>query len=149
MKCEACGRGKDIVVNNTYQVPYVAGYSNDGKTIYIDNRLPDSFIDSRKQQVNVHYYLILHEVAEKALKDELELSYNDAHSLAMGLQSYALARDDINADEYYAFQQKYVDMDIKPEDFDDVPPDLDISPYIEDGLTTVVEKLRKLQSKGE
>lgn len=145
MKCTFCGNIGRAIVNTDYNVPYVAGYSNDGQTIYIDSRLPEMFIDSKKQKVNIYKYLIIHEVTEKSLKDELNYSYNEAHTMAMGAQAQALSIDGINYDEYYGFLQKYVNFDIQVDDFNNVPPDLDISPYVEDHLTEVVNKIKRLQ----
>src|SRR5271165_6577691 len=118
MKCNHCGHIDISEINTDYNVPYTAGYNNSGTVIYIDSRLPEIFIDSQGQKVDVHKYLIIHEVAEKALKDELKLDYNTAHSLAMATQAQALTRDKINYDEYYGFLQKYVNYDIQPEDFE-------------------------------
>lgn len=146
MKCPNCEYIPDVIINNTYDVPYTAGYSMDGKTIYIDRKLPLNFVDSRGQTVPVYRYLIVHEVTEKALKDELGFSYNEAHSIAMGAEMHACTMDGINYDEYYTFIGKYVKIDIKPEDFNTIPPDLDIQPYIEDGLIDVVNKIKNLQN---
>lgn len=145
MRCTYCNKVPEVGVNTDYQVPYVAGYSQDGAIVYIDKRLPKCFIDTKGNTVDVYKYLFIHEVTEKALKDELNLSYNRAHSLAIATQAQALTMDNINYDEYYAFLQSYINYDIQPEDFDDVPPDLDVSPYIEDGKIDVVSKIKRLQ----
>ena len=144
-KCIKCNNEVKVILNNDYDVPYTAGYSNDGTTIYIDKRIPKDFTDSRGKVVNVYRYLIIHEVTEKALKDELLFNYNEAHSIAMGAEMHACTMDGVNYDEYYGFLGDYIKRDIKPEDFSNVPPDLDIQPYIEDGLTEVVKKIKELQ----
>ena len=149
MKCTNCNYEHTVKVNTDYEVPYTAGYSVDGKTIYIDRRLPPMYKDSQGKLVEVYKYLIIHEVTEKSLKDELDFSYNTAHSIAMGAEMHACTMDGINYDEYYTFIGKYVKIDIQPKDFNDIPPDLDIQPYIEDGLTQVVEKIKKIQQKSK
>lgn len=145
MKCTNCGQHYIITVNRDYDVPYTGGYNYDGTVIYIDRKLPTSFVDTQKQEVNAISYLVIHEVVEKVLMDHLGFSYNQAHSIAMGAEMHACTMDRVNYDEYYSFLGDHVKEDIKPQDFNDVPPDLDITPYVEDGLTDVVEKIRQLQ----
>lgn len=145
--CGNCGCEQPVKVNREYDIPYTGGYNWDGTIIYIDKRLPDTFVDSQKQTVNVISYLVIHEVVEKALVDHLGFSFNHAHSIAMGAEMHACTMDRVNYDEYYTFLGKFIGEDIKPEDFNNVPSDLDITPYIEDGLTDVVNKIRKLQGK--
>lgn len=144
-KCIKCNHETKVIINSDYDVPYTAGYSKDGSTIYIDRKIPKTYVDSQGKTVNVYRYLIIHEVTEKSLKDELLFKYNEAHSIAMGAEMHACTMDGVNYDEYYGFLGKYVKQDIKPEDFSTVPPDLDIQPYVEDGLTDVVKKIKELQ----
>lgn len=144
--CYNCGcEPTEIEVNTDYDVPYVGGVSLDGKTVYIDKRLPESFVDSRNKEVSVYQYLIIHEITEQAMMNELGLDFNTAHLIAMGAQMYALAMDNVAADEYFGVQQKYVDIDIKPEDINSVPPDLDLRPYEADHLVDVLKRIKFLQ----
>ena len=47
-------------LDRKHDIPYLAGYSKDGKTIYIDRHMPSSFrYDGR--DINTDRYLILHE----------------------------------------------------------------------------------------
>ena len=57
-------------VNRDYDVPYIAGYSVDGKTIFIDRHLPRT-IRWLLKTVRVEPFLLTHEIVEKALLDEL------------------------------------------------------------------------------
>ena len=59
-------------------IPYIAGYSEDGKTVFIDRHLPRSFRWLLKT-VRVEPFLLTHEIVEKALLDELRLHYLHAH----------------------------------------------------------------------
>jgi hypothetical protein len=57
-------------LDRKHDIPYLADYSKDGKTIYIDRHMPSSFrYDGR--DVNTDRYLILHEEVEKTLIDQL------------------------------------------------------------------------------
>src|SRR5215469_10634832 len=53
-----------------HDIPYLAGYSLDGKTIYIDRHMPQAF-KFRGRTVETHRFLILHEEVEKTLIDQL------------------------------------------------------------------------------
>jgi hypothetical protein len=48
------------MLDRKHDIPYLAGYSKDGKTIYIDRHMPSSFrYDGR--DIDTDRYLILHE----------------------------------------------------------------------------------------
>src|SRR2546430_17048729 len=65
------------IVNRAYDIPYIAGYSVDGRTEFIDRHLPRSFRWLLKT-VRVEPFLLTHEIVEKALLDELRLTpYRD------------------------------------------------------------------------
>jgi hypothetical protein len=52
-----------------HDVPYLAGYSLDGKTIYIDRHMPKS-LKVRGRTVMTDRFLVLHEEVEKSLIDQ-------------------------------------------------------------------------------
>ena len=68
-------------LDREHDIPYLAGYSKDGKTIYIDRHMPSSFRYAGKD-INTDRYLILHEEVEKTLIDQLNLHYLHAHQIA-------------------------------------------------------------------
>jgi hypothetical protein len=63
-----------------HDIPYLAGYSQDGKTIYIDRHMPAEF-KFRGRAVETDRFLVLHEEVEKTLIDRLGLHYLHAHQL--------------------------------------------------------------------
>jgi hypothetical protein len=67
-----CRRVKKF--DRKHDVPYLAGYSLDGKTIYIDRHMPASF-KFKGRTINTDRFLILHEEVEKTLIDQLGLHY--------------------------------------------------------------------------
>src|SRR3954467_3598106 len=69
------------VINREFDIPYIAGYSVDGNTVFIDRHLPRSFRWLLKT-VRVEPFLLTHEIVEKALLDELRLHYLHAHQIA-------------------------------------------------------------------
>ena len=76
-------------VDRTYDIPYIAGYSEDGRTIFIDRHLPRSF-RSLLKRVYVTPFLLTHEIVEKALLDELRLHYLHAHQIALRVERAAV-----------------------------------------------------------
>ena len=69
-------------LDRRWDIPYLAGYSRDGRTIYIDRHLPESF-QSGDKIICTDKFLILHEALEKAVIDQLGLVYQHAHQLAL------------------------------------------------------------------
>lgn len=115
-------------VDREHDVPYLAGYSKDGATIYIDRRLPKSFRTKTGRRVLVDRYLVLHEAVEKTLIDELGLHYQQAHQIAARAEQAAVRADKIPLGEYDAFNQRYIRVAADGE-WPNAPPDLDLTPY--------------------
>jgi hypothetical protein len=88
-------------VNRDYDVPYIAGYSLDGKTIFIDRHLPRTFRWLLKT-VRVEQFLLTHEIVEKALLDELRL-----HQVAVRAERDAVKAAGISWWTYQAFMKKH------------------------------------------
>jgi hypothetical protein len=72
-------------VSHDYDIPYIAGYSVDGKTIFIDRHLPRT-IRWLLKTVRVEPFLLTHEIVEKAMLDELRLHYLHAHQATQSKQ---------------------------------------------------------------
>lgn len=116
-----------VTLRRDYDIPYLAGYSQDGRTIYIDRHLPASFTD-KGRTVLVDRYLILHESVEKSLIDELDLHYLHAHQIATRAEEAAVRADRISWRAYDHFMQQFVKT-VGDERLTRVPPDLDLKPY--------------------
>jgi hypothetical protein len=114
-------------LDREHDIPYLAGYSQDGKTIYIDRHLPKSFT-FRGRTIEVDRFLILHEEVEKTLIDQLGLHYMHAHQIATRAEEAAVNAQKITWKAYDAFMQKYVKT-IGDERLRKVPVDLDLKPY--------------------
>ncbi|MGH8116226.1 MAG: hypothetical protein ACREP0_13560 [Rhodanobacteraceae bacterium] len=114
-------------LDRSHDVPYLAGYSVDGKTIYIDRHLPPSFT-YRGRTIEVDRFLIMHEEVEKTLIDQLGLHYLHAHQIATRAEEAAIRAERISWRAYDRFMQKYV-KSIGDERLKKVPDDLDLKPY--------------------
>jgi hypothetical protein len=114
-------------LDRAHDVPYLAGYSLDGKTIYIDRHMPRSF-KLRGRSVETDRFLILHEEVEKTLIDQLGLHYLHAHQIATRAEEAAVRAAGIKWRDYDRFMQKHVKT-IGDERLSKVPKDLDLKPY--------------------
>lgn len=114
-------------LDRSHDIPYLAGYSMDGKTIYIDRHLPFTF-KYRGRTIDVDRFLIMHEEVEKTLIDQLDLHYLHAHQIATRAEEAAVRAERISWHAYDRFMQKYV-KSVGDERLKKVPKDLDLKPY--------------------
>src|SRR5256885_14296713 len=89
------------VVDRGYDLPYIAGYSTDGHTVFIDRHLPRTFRWLLKP-VRVEPFLLTHEIVEKALIDELRLHYLHAHQIATRAERDAIKASGVS---WWAYQR--------------------------------------------
>jgi hypothetical protein len=116
-----------IKLDREHDIPYLAGYSHDGRTIYIDRHLPQSFI-CRGKRVQIDQFLVLHEAVEKSLLASLGLRYQHAHQIALRAEEAAVKASKVSWREYDGFMQKYI-KEAGDENLTRLPLDLDIKPY--------------------
>jgi hypothetical protein len=116
-----------IKFDRDHDIPYLAGYSRDGKTIYIDRHLPKSFM-CRGKRIEIDRFLILHEAVEKSLLDELGLHYQHAHQIALRAEEAAVNAARVSWRDYDKFMQDYI-KEAGDETLTRLPLDLDIKPY--------------------
>jgi hypothetical protein len=134
-------------LDRTHDIPYLAGYSVDGKTIYIDRHLPRTMAH-KGRKVEVDRYLIMHEEVEKTLIDQLGLHYLHAHQIATRAEEAAVRADGILWRDYDRFMQKYVKT-IGDERLKKVPKDLDLKPYRDEHDFALIKAMYKaLTTKG-
>ena len=76
-------------LDRRHDIPYLAGYSRNGRTIYIDRHMPRWFT-FRGRRIKTDRFLILHEAVEKALIDQLGLRYLHAHQIATRAEQAAV-----------------------------------------------------------
>ncbi len=83
----SCDKFKKL--DHDHDIPYLAGYSKDGKTIYIDRHMPRT-MKLRGREIDSDRFLILHEEVEKTLIDQLGLHYLHAHQIATRAEEAAV-----------------------------------------------------------
>jgi len=114
-------------IDRDHDIPYIAGYSQNGEKIYIDRHMPKSAKLGGKR-VQTDRFLILHEAVEKALLDELGLHYLHAHQIALRTERAAVEAEGQAWREYNAFTKAH-ERQIDDENLKKVPDDLDLTPY--------------------
>ena len=134
------------MVNRDYDIPYIAGYSVDGHTVFIDRHLPRGF-RWLMQTVRVEPFLITHEIVEKALLDELRLHYLHAHQIAVRAERDAVMAAGVSWWAYQRFMKQH-ERQIEEETIMKVPRTLDLTPYRDEKDFKLLERLvRKERSK--
>jgi hypothetical protein len=133
-------------LDRAHDIPYVAGYSKDGKTIFIDRHLP-SEMEYKGRKINTDRFLLLHEEVEKTLIDQLNLHYLHAHQIATRAEEAAVRAEGISWRDYDRFMQKYVKK-MGDERLTKVPADLDLKPYRDEHDTELLERMVASVAKG-
>jgi hypothetical protein len=125
------------IVRNV-DVPYLAGASNDGKTVYIDRRVPQRVRIGGKL-CDVAKYLAIHETEEhKAMRNGMP--YAQAHrEIATPAERAAVEADGISWTQYEHVLDGYID-ETEHERVSRAPKDLYKKPYAHDR-----KELRKLK----
>ncbi len=122
---------KGVTISRDYDVPYLAGYSRDGKTIYIDRFFP-RVLEHMGKKIDVTKYLLMHERIEKALIDALGLDYENAHQVAERTEESAVASDGIDLRWYDAAMNREIAKIGARKSYDRCPPDLDMTPMVDE-----------------
>jgi hypothetical protein len=134
-------------IDRRHDVPYLAGYSRNGKIIYIDRHMPETMRYGGRT-INTDRYLILHEEVEKTLIDQLGLHYLHAHQIASRAEQAAVRAAGIRWADYDRFMQKFVKR-IGDERLTKVPADLDLKPYRDEHDDDLVKRMLKcIEDKG-
>jgi hypothetical protein len=133
-------------LDRKHDIPYLAGYSEDGQTIYIDRHMPKGF-KVRGRFIDTDRFLILHEEVEKTLIDQLDLHYLHAHQIATRAEQAAVRASGLSWQTYDRFMQKYVKR-IGDERLKKVPDDLDLKPYRDEHDTDLLRRMMRSLAKG-
>jgi hypothetical protein len=115
-------------LDNSYEIPYLAGYSKDGKTIYIDKRLHPVLVLKNGKKMNIVKYLVVHESSEKHLMDTKGYKYPYAHEMATEIERKAVEADGYPWDEYQEYALSEVKRTKKLVPKEPLPKDLDLKP---------------------
>lgn len=134
-------------LDRRHDIPYLAGYSQDGKTIYIDRHMP-KFLTDGGRQIDTDRFLILHEEVEKTLIDQIKLHYLHAHQIATRAEQAAVRAAGLPWRKYDRFMQKYVKK-IGDERLTKVPANLDLKPYRDEHDNDLLRRMMTSIERGE
>ncbi len=130
-----------IHLERGYDIPYLAGYSTDGLSIFIDRHMPKSFV-CRGRRVMTDRFLIMHEAVEKSLIQLLGMHYLHAHQIALHAEQAAVQADGIQWSAYDSFMQQHI-KEIGDERLTKVPETLDLTPYKDMHDTQELRQMRR------
>ena len=121
-------------IDREHDLPYLAGYSTDAETMYIDRHLPETLhgqLDDRHYNFDPTPFLRVHECWEKALIDHFGWKYGPAHQVAEKIEHRHVLAHGIPIQVYDgkgSELRKYIKAD-EHEKLKRVPKDLDLTPY--------------------
>jgi hypothetical protein len=134
-----------VRLDRQHDVPYLAGYSRDGKTIYIDRHIPRTF-QANGRRIPTDRYLILHEAVEKCILTQLHLVYQHAHQIALRAEQAAVKAAKVRWRDYNRFMEQYI-KEAGDERLDRLPPDLDIKPYRDEHDYALLHRMQAAMKK--
>jgi len=137
---------KDVVFNVQYDIPYLAGTSIDGKTIYRDRQTPSSYQSSSGHTVDTDKYFKVHERVEKAFLDQ-GFPYILAHQIAEQIERAAVINDGYDYDEYDRITETWVGK-VGDRAIYNVPYDLCLIPYRDCDDWKTLNKMHGLPDTG-
>ena len=114
-------------IDRDFDIPYLAGYSKDGRVIYVDRHLPIQLLIGGRR-IAILPYLTTHERTEKALLDFFDFKYTKAHQVATFAEHKELQSQNISPNLYEKALDPYIKAD-QVEKITRVPLDLDMEPY--------------------
>lgn len=139
-------------VNKDYDIPYLGGYSVDGKSIYLDRHLPDEVSfeqDGRKYKFRPAETIPYHERFEKAIMDALGWEYSHAHRAANANERRHVMSMGLPWEAYQKSLEPYIKAD-EHEKLQKCPPDLDMRPYYDPPVDhKLVDHLEKAMDGGD
>src|ERR1017187_4384807 len=86
---------RPIKLNFNHHIPYLCGYSRDGKTVYIDKDLK-RYLTYRGKTFDVVDFLLVHEYVEWVLIQYYGIEYKKAHHITTHVESMAVKQAGLN-----------------------------------------------------
>lgn len=131
--------GTTVRVSRQYDVPLGGGTSRDGRTVYLDPRLPVALRIRDGTLADVDRATAEHEMAEKPAMDAGK-RYQDAHDENANPRENAYLRSQgIDPAEYNAALKPHLDRIQASGKNDNLPPDLEPKPYVDSGLEHLLQ----------
>jgi hypothetical protein len=132
---------RQVRLDRRFDVPYLAGSSRDGRTIYIDRHVPRT-LRVRGGRVRIAPFIMLHEAIEKMLFDRFRLTYAHAHQFALRLEQVAVRNAGVPWHAYNRLTQACVKQ-VEDERLRRIPPDLEIKPYRDEHDLALLRRMQR------
>lgn len=126
-----------VKVSFDYDIPYIAGYSSNASTIYVDRHF-----QTKMGKIDILPLILVHEKTEKALIDYYDLKYQSAHHLATYVEHSMAKKMGVDWIEYSRHCTRYAKK-LEHEHIKKVPADLDLTPYKDEKDYHLFEKLKE------
>lgn len=131
-----------VRVSFDYDIPYIAGYSTNASTIYVDRHFK-----TKMGTTDILPVILMHEKTEKALIDYYDLKYQAAHHLATYTEHMLAKKLGIDWIEYSKYCTRYAKI-LSHEHIKKVPADLDLTPYRDEKDYHLFDKLKEREKNG-
>jgi hypothetical protein len=124
-----------VNIDCKHDVPFVAGMSKDGETLYVDKEAYPEI-----EKAGYLRALIVHEMVEHCLMSDCGMKYQEAHAIATGAEESCLRADKIDQTKYNTFYDKIIRKVAARGAYKNVPDDLDTEPYVDSGDEKDIEE---------
>jgi hypothetical protein len=139
--------------DNSADIPYIAGYSNDRKTIFYDRHLPETIVlrhDGRTHDIRPRDHIRPHETIEPVVMDVLGWTYFPAHAVATAYEKRQFIQR-VGPEWWMPYtyaMDGYAKAD-ETERVTKVPRDLDMAPYLAPPVNRrLVEAMKRAMGQG-
>jgi hypothetical protein len=136
--------------NNNFTIPFIAGYSQDRKTIYFDQHLPETITlkhDGKSRDIRPRDHIRPHEIIEPIVMDVLGWTYFPAHAVATAYEKRNFIQR-VGPEWWmpYTYAMDGFASGDEHEKITKVPKDLDMAPYLAPPVNRrLVEAMKKAQ----
>lgn len=138
----------EVEIVSDVDIPYTAGYSTDGKTIYMDREVPEFLElrsrDSRLKKVkfNIWKSFAVHEMTEKSLESMPYFwDYSISHEDALRMERLYVESSGVDWNDYNDKTLELVAKIMDRKTYPDIPKDLDLQPYKDSGDTSILKRM--------
>lgn len=135
---------RPFTIDRTHTIPYIAGYSRDGRTIYIDRDFPPRMMIA-DYTFDPEPFVVLHERVEKAFLDSRNIKYQTAHAdYAVQAEHAALKAAGFTPKDIASYDGKMnaLSKATAARPASKVPVDLDKTPYRDTKNMAVLSRSR-------
>jgi hypothetical protein len=137
--------------DNSWDIPYIAGYSKNGHILFFDRHLPEILtleLDGNKREFNPRDFLRMHETLEKAIIDALGWGYFPAHAAATAYERRGVLQR--LGPQWWVPYQHSMDGYAKADEHEKIkriPKELDLTPYRDAHDSRLLKYMQRAKSK--